>query len=53
MHEFLRCVREGKRPETGYEDNLKSFAMVCMAQQSLARRAPVTFAELSAHPGEC
>ncbi|MBM4430352.1 MAG: Gfo/Idh/MocA family oxidoreductase, partial [Chloroflexi bacterium] len=46
LTEFLRCVRTGDTPETGYADNLKSFAMVCMAQKSLEIGGPVTLGDL-------
>lgn len=46
LTEFLRCVREGDKPETNYKDNLKSFAMVCMAQKSLEIGKTVTLADL-------
>jgi len=46
LTEFLRCVKTGDTPETGYADNLKSFAMVCMAQKSLESGQPIRMSDL-------
>jgi predicted dehydrogenase len=43
---FLQCIQKGKEPETNYEDNMRSFAMVCMAQKSLELGRAVTLADL-------
>ena len=34
LREFVKCIREGSRPQTDYRDNLQSFAMVCAAAES-------------------
>ena len=34
LREFVRCIRTGSEPQTNYEDNLQSFAMVCAAAES-------------------
>ncbi|MBS3763045.1 MAG: Gfo/Idh/MocA family oxidoreductase [Planctomycetes bacterium] len=41
INEFLRCVREGGRPQTDSEDNIKSLAMVFGAIESSAKGEPV------------
>ena len=41
IKEFLRCVREGGRPQTICEDNIKSLAMVFGAIESHKRGRPV------------
>ena len=46
LTEFLRCVRTGDMPETNYEDNLKSLAMVCLAQKSLETGRLVRLSDL-------
>jgi len=34
LNEFIECLRKGKEPSTNFEDNIKSFAMVCAAAES-------------------
>lgn len=45
IHEFMRCVRSGARPETIASDNIKSLAMVLAAIESAERgqRVAVTW----------
>ncbi|MCM8768356.1 MAG: Gfo/Idh/MocA family oxidoreductase [Candidatus Omnitrophica bacterium] len=41
IDEFLRCVRQGKKPLTAAEDNIKSLAMVLAAVESSQKNKPV------------
>jgi predicted dehydrogenase len=41
LREFLAAIREGRRPETHVEDNLRSFAMAAAAITSVETRQPV------------
>jgi predicted dehydrogenase len=46
LREFLAAIREGRRPETHVEDNVRSFAMVVAAITSVETRQPVAVAPL-------
>lgn len=46
LREFLAAIREGRRPETHLEDNLRSFAMAAAAITSVETRQPVAVAPL-------
>jgi predicted dehydrogenase len=46
LREFLAAIREGRRPETHLEDNLRSFAMAADAITSAETRPPVAVAPL-------
>lgn len=48
LREFLAAVREGRRPETHAEDNVRSFAMAAAAITSVERGQPVAVAPLVA-----
>jgi predicted dehydrogenase len=48
LREFLAAIREGRRPETHVEDNLRSFAMAAAAISSVEKRQPVAVAPLVA-----
>jgi len=48
LREFLAAIREGRRPETHVEDNLRSFAMAAAAIASVETRQPVAVAPLVA-----
>jgi len=45
MDQFVACIREGKKPETDCEDNIKSLAMVLAAVESAktGRKVPVVW----------
>lgn len=46
LREFLAAIREGRRPETDVEDNVRSLAMVAAAVSSVEKRQPVAVAPL-------
>jgi predicted dehydrogenase len=46
LREFLAAIREGRRPETHLEDNLRSLAMVQAAMASVETGQPVAVAPL-------
>jgi predicted dehydrogenase len=46
LREFLAAIREGRRPETHVEDNLRSFAMAAAAITSVETRQPVAVTPL-------
>ena len=48
LREFLAAVREGRRPETHLEDNLRSFAMAAAAIISVETHQPIAVAPLVA-----
>ena len=48
LREFLAAIREGRRPETHVEDNVRSFAMAAAAITSVEKRQPVAVAPLVA-----
>jgi len=48
LREFLASIREGRRPETHVEDNVRSLAMAAAAIISVERRQPVAVAPLVA-----
>jgi predicted dehydrogenase len=48
LREFLAAIREGRRPETHVEDNVRSFAMAAAAITSVKKRQPVAVAPLVA-----
>ena len=48
LREFLAAIREGRRPETHVEDNLRSFAMAAAAITSVETRQSVAVAPLIA-----
>lgn len=48
LREFVGAIREGRRPETHVEDNVRSFAMAAAAITSVETRQPVAVAPLVA-----
>ena len=48
LREFLAAIREGRRPETHLEDNVRSFAMTAAAIRSVETGQPVAVAPLVA-----
>jgi len=48
LREFLAAIREGRRPETHVEDNLRSLAMAAAAIISVEKHKPVAVASLVA-----
>jgi len=48
LREFLAAIREGRRPATHVEDNVRSFAMAAAAITSVEKRQPVAVAPLVA-----
>ena len=48
LREFLAAVREGRRPETHLEDNLRSFAMAAATIISVETHQPIAVAPLVA-----
>lgn len=48
LQEFLQAIREGRKPETHLEDNVRSLAMMAAAIRSVETRQPVAVGPLVA-----